>query len=166
MEKWDLYDENRKPLNKIHIRGEQKQKGEYHLVAVVYSVTNDNKLLLTKRDYNKSYGGMWEVTGGSVLSGETTLDGAVRELYEETGLKTTKAHLQYIGQIKEESAFLDCYLYKGDFTVNDIMLQEGETIDKKIVDFSTFEKAIVEGEIAAPIALRYNLQSEKIKALL
>jgi len=33
----------------------------------------------------KEYSNYWENTGGSVLSGETSKVGAIRELFEETG---------------------------------------------------------------------------------
>lgn len=50
-------------------------------------MTKDGKLLTTERSRNKTYPLKWEVTGGSILKGETAAEGAVRELYEETGIK-------------------------------------------------------------------------------
>lgn len=62
MELWDLYDRNRIPLGKNHVRGEKMKFGEYHLVVDVVSVNQDNKILITKRHPEKNYGGLWETT--------------------------------------------------------------------------------------------------------
>lgn len=131
MELWDLFDRNRKPLGKTHIRGEQLQDGEYHVVVDVVAVNQDNKILITKRHPDKTYGGQWETTGGSAVSGETSINAAVRELFEETGLKAEPSELAYCGTLVREKSncIHDFYLYKGSFSENDIVLQEGETVD-------------------------------------
>ena len=35
MEYWDLYDSERKPLNRVHARGEAFAEGEYYVCAEV-----------------------------------------------------------------------------------------------------------------------------------
>ena len=134
-ELFDLYDRNLKPLNKTHIRNEPLKKGEFHFIATVLSVNKEGKILITKRHPNKDYGGMWEISGGSVIAGETPLEGAKRELFEETGLKAEINELLYMGQIiREKSGCIhNFYLYRGDFSEKDITLQETETVDFKIV---------------------------------
>ena len=82
MEQWDLYDQNRCPLHRKHVRGMPMQPGEFHVVVNVLSVDRQGNILITKRHPKKPFGGKWEVTGGSVLAGETSLHGAVRELEE------------------------------------------------------------------------------------
>ena len=120
MELWDLYDRNRIPLGKTHARGQKLKYGEYHLVVDIVSVNQDNKILITRRHPEKTYGGLWETTGGSAIAGETSINAAVRELFEETGLKV------------KPNCIHDFYLYKGDFSETDIVLQEGETVDFKL----------------------------------
>jgi 8-oxo-dGTP diphosphatase len=46
-----------------------------------------NKILLIKRK-NKPYEGKWALPGGFVEYGEKVEDSAIREFFEETGLKT------------------------------------------------------------------------------
>ena len=86
MELWDLYDAQRQPMNKLQMRGKPIPEGYYHIVVFIWTFTYDGRLLLTKRDACKPGGLLWEVTGGSVLHGETSQEGAKRELYEETGI--------------------------------------------------------------------------------
>ena len=97
-ELFDLYDEKMRPLGEMCERGDSVPRGKYHLVVNVLSVNFDSKVLITKRAADKTFGGMWEITGGAVISGETPLQAAVRELFEETGLKALPEALDYRGQ--------------------------------------------------------------------
>ena len=85
----DLYDRQLMPLGRKYERDDQKRmpKGEFHIVVDILSKNSEGRFLITKRHPDKPYGGMWEISGGSVLAGEKPLDGAARELFEETGLK-------------------------------------------------------------------------------
>lgn len=86
-EYWDLYDENRRPLGETHLRGLALPKGTYHIVVEVWTVNSKGEILLTLRDPKKeTYPDKWECTGGSILAGETSKTGAVRELFEEIGI--------------------------------------------------------------------------------
>ncbi|MDE7243643.1 MAG: NUDIX domain-containing protein [Oscillospiraceae bacterium] len=95
-ELWDAYDRDGKPLGFDLVRGEPFPEGAWHLVADIFSVTKDGRVLLTRRHPEKSWGGYWEYTGGSVLKGETPLQGALRELREETGITADELHPVYV----------------------------------------------------------------------
>ena len=74
MEKWDLFDRQRRPLGRTHERGRPLEPGCYHLVAAVCVVDGRGRMLLTLRDKAKPvYPNCWENTGGAVLAGETRL---------------------------------------------------------------------------------------------
>lgn len=135
VEMWDLYDKNRNPLGKLHERGKPLNKGEFHIVVDIISINKEGKILVTKRHPNKHFGNSWEVTGGSVIAGEVSIIGAVRELAEETGLVVEENELDYRGQIlsNRSGCIHEFYVYKGDFSEKDIVLQEGETTDFKLV---------------------------------
>lgn len=147
-ELWDIYDRNRISLGKTHIRGEKLPQGEFHIVVNIMSVNKDGKILITKRHPDKPFGGKWEISGGSVISGETSLQGAVRELSEETGLTVRENELAYCGTIvRTPSGCLhDFYLYKGDFSEKDITLQEGETVAFRLVTPEELYKMARDGE--------------------
>jgi 8-oxo-dGTP diphosphatase len=155
MEKWDLFDENRLPLNKTHDRAEKMISGEYHTVVDVWTVNSREEILLTLRHPNKKdYPNCWENTGGSALVGETSKEGAIRELFEETGIKVVENELRYLGTKKEETAFVDTYIVRKDVQVIDLIMQDGETIGAQWVTLDKLDEMINIGTIAFPVAER------------
>ncbi len=129
MELWDAYDVH---LNIIGgqtlVRGEKIPKGLYHLVSEIIVRHQDGTYLLTQRDERKNFGGMWEATaGGSALKGESPLDCAKRELYEETGILTDD--FIEVGRVlhQRHQTYYVNYLCHTDVDKDSIVLQEGET---------------------------------------
>lgn len=56
-------------------------------VAVYGLIFNSSQeILVLKRSENDSHPGLWEMPGGALEYGEQTLDGALREIKEETNL--------------------------------------------------------------------------------
>ena len=133
MEIWDAYDNC---FNKIVgvtlIRGNTIPQGYYHLVCDIIVRHVDGTYLLMQRDFKKNLGGLWEATaGGSALSGETPIECAKRELFEETGIKD--GDLVEIGRTihhSRQSIYFE-YLCIVNIDKNTILLQEGETISFK-----------------------------------
>jgi len=87
-EMWDAYDaqENKLGYEVRRSMAKSMPDGVYHVVVMIYTVTKDGKVLITQRSRNKTNPLKWEVTGGSIIAGESSNEGASRELYEETGL--------------------------------------------------------------------------------
>lgn len=81
---------------KTHERGVPLGPGEYHIIADVWTVNQRSEILLTRRHPDKPYGLLWECTGGSVLTGENSVEGALRELSEEVGIHASKDELHLI----------------------------------------------------------------------
>ncbi|MDF2887690.1 MAG: hydrolase [Lacrimispora sp.] len=135
MELWDIYDENRVETGRTHVRGVSLEKGDYHLIADIWTVNHKNQILLTRRHPDKPYGLMWECTGGSVLAGETTKEGALRELLEEAGIHAEKEDLKLIHSIRLRERFVDTYITRQNITMKDVKLQAEEVVDAKFVTF-------------------------------
>ena len=90
MELWDLYNEHREPTGRTHIRGEVIPDGYYHLVVHVWIQNSKGEYLISQRAASRpTCPLMWECVGGSVLAGETSLEGALRETKEEVGIDLT-----------------------------------------------------------------------------
>ena len=87
MELWDLYNERRELVGRGHVRGEEIPDGLYHLVVHVWIRNSRGEYLISRRSADRpAFPLMWECVGGSVLKGEDSLCGALRETREEVGI--------------------------------------------------------------------------------
>ncbi len=123
---WDLYSENRELLGRDHIRGEQLPIDGYHLVVHVWIRNSKGEYLISQRSANRPrYPLMWECVGGSVVKGEDSLQGALREVKEEVGidLEPDKGHVLFtkvrkIMEGKIVNDIVDVWLFDYDGEVN------------------------------------------------
>lgn len=138
MEKLDIYTINKVKTGKIINREDELLEGEYIFVVEIFVINSNNELLITQRHPNKKQGLKWECSGGAVIAGEDSQTGAKRELYEETGIKADQ--LKFINSEVSDYLIIDSYIYEYDFDVNDIKLQESETINKNKVNFSELKE--------------------------
>ena len=53
MEYWDLYDENRRKLNRKVTRGSRLNDNEFHLVVNVWIKNNNDEFLISRRSKKK-----------------------------------------------------------------------------------------------------------------
>ena len=117
---WDLYDENRELLGKDHVRGEQLPIDGYHLVVHVWIRNSKGEYLIAQRSANRpTFPLVWECVDGSVIKGEDSLQGALREVKEEVGV--------------------DLLPEKGHVILSDIKKIEFGKVVNKIVDVWLFE---------------------------
>lgn len=87
MERWDLYTKYREKTGREQIRGEKIPEGFYHLVVHVWIRNSKGEYLISQRSANRpTFPLLWECAGGSVLQGETSIEGALREVKEEVGV--------------------------------------------------------------------------------
>ena len=130
MENWDLFDENRNPLGQTHPRGIPLPEGCYHNVVFVWPADRLGRFLLMRRaPEKKTYAGCWGSTGGSVLAGESGPAGAVRELFEETGICVSEDMLELIYSVRERDMFCDIYFLPLREAHIQIRMQAGETVE-------------------------------------
>lgn len=130
MELWDGYYEDETLAGVDLVRGQAIPNGLLHLVSEIIVHHEDGDYLLMQRDYNKeTYPGLYEASaGGSVLKGETPLEGALRELEEETGIRTDSLTPIYRKINHKRDAIHYGYLCRINGDKDRIRLQEGETI--------------------------------------
>ncbi len=164
MELWDLYDANRQPLHRTWPRGTELPKGTYHIVVGIWTWNSAGEILLTLRHPEKEiWPDTWENTGGSILTGETSAAGAVRELLEETGIAAEPSDLLLLGTTLEESAFIDTYFLQRDVAIDELTMQEGETTAARWVTLAELYTMAADGTLAAPVAERLYLLQEKFE---
>ena len=89
-EVWDVYTIDRKKTGKTCIRGEQKNLAddEFHLWVMVW-IKNPvtGKYLVSQRTADKDTDPLkWETVAGHSILGDTSVDAALREVYEEVGI--------------------------------------------------------------------------------
>lgn len=93
MELWDLYTRDRKPTGETHVRGEKLPADRYHLVVHVWLKNRKGQYLISQRAADRpTHPLFWECVGGSVLQGESSLQGALREVKEEVGVDLDAAN--------------------------------------------------------------------------
>ena len=126
MELWDLYTADRKPTGKTHIRGDKIPKECFHLVVHVWIKNSKGQYLISQRSGNRpTFPLMWDCVGGSVLVGEDSLSGAIREVKEEVGIdlipengKLCFSRVRHIVDGKPFNDILDVWLFDYDCPVS------------------------------------------------
>lgn len=150
MEILDIYNENRIFTGRTMDRNEGKivlKDGEYVIQVKCWILNKENKILLTQRKKDKYNGGMWEPTGGLVVSGETSIQAIKRELYEEIGLMVQEKELKLIDSYRDDHFFRDVYLIKDNITLDNIKFNDGEVADAKYVTIAEFKSMLNNNEI-------------------
>lgn len=134
-ELWNVYDYNRTDTGKVIQRGTPLKEDEYHIVVNVWLKNANGEFLISQRSPEKAHPLCWEATGGSILAGETSLQGAVREVKEELGIELNPSdgqllcseHRHYDGC----PDILDVWAFPCDVPVESNKLQKGETVNAK-----------------------------------
>lgn len=121
MELWDLYAEDRTLTGGTHVRGETIPEGCYHLVVHVWIRNRAGQYLVSQRAADRpTFPLMWECVGGSVVIGEDSLTGAIREAKEEVGvdLEPEKGRVVFSRTRKGFRDIMDVWLFDFDGPVD------------------------------------------------
>ena len=156
VEVWDLYNDKKQLTHQHYQRGCNNNipKGMFHLVVEIWVIHN-GKILITQRHPEKCYGLKWECSGGSVLQGEDSIQGALRELYEEIGIKAKMNELLYIGDTYHSNYIVDTYLYNQYIQIEDLVLQPHEVVDAKYVSFTEMQDMYNKNELVQSVWERF-----------
>ena len=145
---WDVYDENKRKTGETMKRVPYVYTpGKYNLIVTATILNSKNEILISKRAENKKFGLMWELPGGAVRAGETSLEGILREVKEEIGIKFTKKEAILLKELKREKDFKDIWLFKREVKDEEIKFADGEVIDTKWVSIEEFLKMFEEKQI-------------------
>jgi 8-oxo-dGTP pyrophosphatase MutT (NUDIX family) len=115
--------------------------------VIIWIVNADGEFLITRRAFNKiGFPGMWEAIGGSALAGEDSLTAALREASEESGIALKPENGKLFFQQTDKTAHYDSWLFRQEFDLADVVLQEGETIDARKATIPEIREMISHGE--------------------
>lgn len=123
----------------------------------IWIKNSEGKWLISKRTPNKNYPLLWECTGGSVVAGEESLSGALREVREELGIELDVRKGYLYKSIKREiyNDFCDVWSFECDRDINDVVLQEGETCDAMWASGDKILEMIQSGEFISIDNMQY-----------
>jgi isopentenyl-diphosphate delta-isomerase len=148
----------RKPKGEVH------RDGDWHRAAHVWIVTPDGRLLLQRRSLRKeNYPGLWDVSAAGHLSaGENAIECALRETFEELGLRIGADELQFLGTRREscvlnggtyiDNEIHEIFVVRRDVDLASLVLQDGEVDDAMLVRALPAEGLVPHGEEYALIA--------------
>ena len=162
MELNDVYDAERRLTGRVHRRGTRWRAGDYGLIVCVWVYDGRGKVLLTCRAPEKSFAGTWENSGGAAQHGETSLQAVTRELYEETGIQAAPEAFELLDSRRDRDAFLDFYCLKNDTPIEQIVLQQGETVDARWVSFEEVHRMIEQKQICKVISRQFLHQEQQL----
>lgn len=103
---WDLYDAEGQLTGGTVTRGSSLPPGYFHLIVHIWLIAPDGRLLIQQRNKpgNESHG-FWAPTAGSIVSGEDSAAGALRETGEEVGVILNADQLLF-----HEREFIDDFM--------------------------------------------------------
>ncbi len=168
----DILDENGKETGMRKMRNYAHAKGLWHHASHVWVYNSKGEILLQKRSMKiENYPGLWDISAaGHISAGETPEQAALREMYEEIGIKADPKDLKQILVKKEccvpkpgyyDNEYDYIYILKHDTLPKN--LQEGEVDAVKFVPISDFEKELKDPKTAKDFVPRdYLLELIKI----
>ena len=160
MENWDLYTRDRQPTGKTMVRGEERPEGYYNIAVAVWIRNKDGKYLISQRAASKnSYPLFWETVGGGVVAGETSEQGAIREVREEVGVIVDPRKLTLLfskfaqdGSGKPVNEIGDIYLYEMDGEYDEKNAVSDEVAQSKWLTRGEIRQYLIEGKLVPSLA--------------
>lgn len=128
MERFDLYDRDRRPTGISALRDASVPEDRYRLAIHVCLFGKDGRLLIQQRQpFKRKWAGLWDLSvAGSAVSGESSRDAAERETWEELGLKIDLRNVRPVLTVHWEKGFDDIFVLTRDLDPEMLALQAEE----------------------------------------
>jgi 8-oxo-dGTP pyrophosphatase MutT (NUDIX family) len=149
-ELWDILDENRNKTGRTVERGKPMKQNEFHLVVHVWIKNDKGEYLIQKRTANKSFPLMWDITGGSAVTGDDSLSAALREVKEEIGIDLLPENGNLLFSLKRQNAdfpdIVDVWLFKNNTDIKKLIFHPDEVCGAKWASPEKIYSMIKNGE--------------------
>ena len=148
MEYWDIYDKDGNFTGRKKGKYEKWDKDEYHLDTEVWVINSKKQILIQQRSEKcQLLPGIWALTTGRVVSGETTRQGCIRELKEELGIEAKEEECNLVKSLLKNRLGMiwDIYFLRKDVELEDVTLQKEEVSRVKLVNTDEFRDMLKEG---------------------
>ena len=118
--------------------------GVYHKPVWIWIINDQNEVLVQKRAAcKKNNPNKWDMpSAGHVDAGETIIEGAIRETYEELGIKTNEEDYEYLFEYIDDRTYeiAQVYLLYLNVKLNKFKIQKEELAEVKWISFEEFKK--------------------------
>ena len=119
---------NRRPINKKFLKdGIQPRNSKFVTVVVFIFNPSNKKWLMQKRTKDK--GGKWATTSGHPISGQTSIEGMVKEIKEELGIEVLEDELRLITTVERKKKLADIYYLEKKIDLEKVKVQKEEVDD-------------------------------------
>ncbi|MDD2376467.1 MAG: NUDIX domain-containing protein [Clostridia bacterium] len=149
MEYIDIVDENNIATGEVEEKKQVHTNGKYHRTVHVWIINDKKELLLQKRSATKeNHPNYWDIScAGHISTGETAINGAIRELQEELGIKVSEEKFEYLETLKsikntKNREFAYVYLIEINIDINKYIFEDNEVSEVKYVYYKKLEKLV------------------------
>jgi len=150
MELFDELNDNGEYTGRTVTREDAHNNGLRHRGVILFIVNSKNQVLMQQRSATKrQWPNCWDGAGGGhVDAGELGMFAAIRELYEELGIKVKPSEVRYIGAYLSEQKtdkvwnkhFNEFYVAHKNVNPKKIKIQESEVQQIQWIDFPRFKE--------------------------
>ncbi|MCI9234099.1 MAG: NUDIX domain-containing protein [Bacilli bacterium] len=153
-EYFDLLDENGNMTGVIKERSLVHKDGDWHKAVHIWIINEKGEILLQRRCATKdSDPNMLDIScAGHLSSGDSSLEGALRELKEELNLVVSSDELKFIKTLQRswknnfgfiDNEYDDLYVLKIDKTIENMVFQKEEISEIIFVPYKKFKEMVI-----------------------
>ncbi|MBI2013405.1 MAG: NUDIX domain-containing protein [Candidatus Colwellbacteria bacterium] len=176
MEYIDILDELGNPTGESKLRDNVHKDGDWHKSTHIWIINSDGKILVQKRSKIKvNYPDLWDISAaGHIFTGETSIEGGIREAKEELGIKLSKNEFEHLFVTTTdvvlnngtyiEREFHDIFLVRKDLDLSKLKLQKEEVQKVKFVSLDELLKDCDKKSVFVPHKDEYNKLFSALRA--
>ncbi len=139
-------------------------KGEYRISTHIWVMDSNGRILVLKRsEQEDKFPGMWAQVGGGVVAGDTSKETVIKECLEELGLTVKEENMYYVASYIRTRDIVDVWLVLQNVNVDELVLQEEEVADAKLVTLDEFDSMIDSGLVVPSINPSYYLMKNYVE---